>query len=101
NKVPIQSNLFNHFIMPSFLISTYGRLVEAHEQQCHSDGYVKTVETSDKEEELGEGCGTILVYGHVCAIYRLGDKLIHRVDVGHQSAGVRTMDEVCPFPSLA
>src|SRR5690606_26733739 len=58
------------------------------------------METSNKEEELSKGCWAVLVNGHVRAIYRLGDKLIHRVEIGHQCTFVRTMDKVSPLPSL-
>ena len=51
NKVPVQTDLFNHAIVATTLIRSQQYIVENNEVDHYSWEHVKSVETSNKEED--------------------------------------------------
>ena len=54
DKVPVQSCLFDHFVMSSFFICTYQYVNEYNDIDDHPAEYVKAVKSCNKEKEVSK-----------------------------------------------
>ena len=92
-KVPVEADFLNHLVVATLFKRTVGSSDEAPHQQANTRKYVRTVETGDKEKQVGEQRRTVLIHGQIGPV--------HHGAVGHTRASTLPTNKVRPLDSLA